>query len=940
MSTNDQLLFRLHYHTQFIDIFIYLFVTSAFRWDQRIFVLLIGDMQVQDMHPQLKALCEVTGGAYMKIQSVSALSKLMTKMYPPRPKACSIPDPLKLPNMPASPHPTESTNNLLMKNVFVNGGPICCFESMDANEGRKPSLHRAMLMFAGSCEQTRWILNPTQSENATSTVQQPVWCIPEIFFPSKKLDTLPPRPSQPLLHYSRSYQAVGCPVFDPMYVMKALHHLDQQHVSIHQLLVDSGDSPPPIANRMLQRDVYVTEWLGGNESEQKMSGTNESGAPRTVAGKEHFPVCVRGAGRPTVSGEGDDNILNIGILHVPQIWNRLKELESKAQKSRAVPSNLSTLTLLPPDPHILIPLLIRIADMELRALKKNKEKGASSRPGATADFIKKSHSVLKAVHVDDQWKSDFRGWLFRLPPYYFPAIRRVLRPFLPPSVLSLLSPDGQESLPLLCFSRTCLEKIKAGEKANKDGNDWLRSIERDLSQRGKAPMVAINAKVGNDLQQKALPLSFGYGQYDPRMSEYSYKSSLRDMPPPWKENINETPVDANGVQLSAMGILGELPSSCLLPYYESRRRWIFGGTGLTTQGLHVEGVNNDGVNTQHYSASHTVEDEPLIALACVGANTVNETSITTMGDFRERLHWSRAPLTGYGGSNATGSSITTAADGSPTYSCDDDFFPMQFFDSKTGEFVDNPQIRARARVMIHFGNPFEEKRGGSIVPEKYASQRPPSHVGENGQPNTPPGSPPHDAYESVEDEGEGEAAFTSKRPASPPRGPRHELSLKRRKSSSEAKSQMEATLKQHPPPPPPPPRPLKTGDNLASPYTKGTNAHESSSPQTRPQHPPSKPAQPSPLQSGMAKPAPPKRNNIEELQPPQHQAQPAKTQAPAVSDALNAAQLQNPDVKPQVSLPPGWICAWSKSQKRWYFFNTNTNKSVWEYQNNFEGNSK
>jgi hypothetical protein len=32
-----------------------------------------------------------------------------------------------------------------------------------------------------------------------------------------------------------------------------------------------------------------------------------------------------------------------------------------------------------------------------------------------------------------------------------------------------------------------------------------------------------------------------------------------------------------------------------------------------------------------------------------------------------------------------------------------------------------------------------------------------------------------------------------------------------------------------------------------------------------------------------------------------------------------------------VDLPPGWICVWSKSQKRWYFFDTKTNKSVWKW---------
>jgi hypothetical protein len=36
-------------------------------------------------------------------------------------------------------------------------------------------------------------------------------------------------------------------------------------------------------------------------------------------------------------------------------------------------------------------------------------------------------------------------------------------------------------------------------------------------------------------------------------------------------------------------------------------------------------------------------------------------------------------------------------------------------------------------------------------------------------------------------------------------------------------------------------------------------------------------------------------------------------------------------IKPCVELPSGWMCVWSKSQKRWYFFDTKTNKSVWKW---------
>jgi WW domain len=41
--------------------------------------------------------------------------------------------------------------------------------------------------------------------------------------------------------------------------------------------------------------------------------------------------------------------------------------------------------------------------------------------------------------------------------------------------------------------------------------------------------------------------------------------------------------------------------------------------------------------------------------------------------------------------------------------------------------------------------------------------------------------------------------------------------------------------------------------------------------------------------------------------------------------------LDDESSRPDVALPTGWMCVWSKSQKRWYFFDTKTNKSVWNW---------
>ena len=331
---------------------------------------------------------------------MSSFSNLLARLSPPQPKPCSLPDPLRV----SSVSEESIHSNLEVQNTacFVNGGPIVVCQAFERDIGpnNMPSLHRAMLLFAGSCEQTRWLLKSTISpENMEmqSIIQTPVWPFPESFYPSRKLDTLPPRPSQPLIHYSRNYQAVGSPFFDPMFVMKALHRLDQLHASIRQQLVDLGENPPPIINRMLQRDVYICEWLGGSDNAQH-HGSNKTGAPRSTKGREHFPVGVVGAGRPTISSETGENILNIGILHVPSDWVKLKELESNQQMKHQSTMKFATLTLLPPDAHILLPLLIKVAEAELRALNKIKDKGGS-RAGA----------IPKTVHMDDPWKSDFRA---------------------------------------------------------------------------------------------------------------------------------------------------------------------------------------------------------------------------------------------------------------------------------------------------------------------------------------------------------------------------------------------------------------------------------------------------------------------------------------------------------------------------------------------------
>lgn len=157
-----------------------------------------------------------------------------------------------------------------------------------------------------------------------------------------------------------------------MQVIKMLHRLDQLIIANRKLTGQPA--------RLLQRDVYICEWL-----------SSEGGKPIQVSlsqRQEYFPVFCPGAGRPTMSDDGD-NYLNIGILYAPT--------SSSTLSSQAGISRLAFLTMLPPEPHILLPLLVRAAEAEHRVLKK------------AADATKMQKTV---VPLDEHWRSEFQGTPF------------------------------------------------------------------------------------------------------------------------------------------------------------------------------------------------------------------------------------------------------------------------------------------------------------------------------------------------------------------------------------------------------------------------------------------------------------------------------------------------------------------------------------------------
>lgn len=1023
------------------------FYREPFRWDQRIFCLGVGGREGitsnQFLHPHLRALCEVTGGAHMMLRSSASLGQstdvLLKLIAPPKPRDLPIPDPLRLQAVHV---PTVGANG-----TFVAGGPVCCFQALesDLDTGQAPPKHRALILFV---PQERSSAQPSQGNvDPQDVFTPPTWCIPESYFPSRKLDALPPRPSQPHLLFSRYPARLGSKSFDPNAVMKALNRLDQLVIAIKRATSGAVGNTQPV--KLLNRDVYICEWVSQDGKPAK--------GPSSTHGAEYFPVIVSGAGRPVLSEEG--NLFNIGILHVPSSTSTLaSSLTSGAR--------LSTLTLLPPEPHILLPLLIRAADAEHRAVKKvmaSESKDAASKGGSSTGLLQKQQSAARAVHLDEHWRNEFRAYLYRLPPYYQNCLKRSLRNVLPTSAHSLLNSDGTEgALASQCFSKTCLQKIRNAEQITRETNERLERQEEELRWRGmhtfeqlvkqEQPQQQPNKRWQNEQSaeaSKGSPSSIGYGKYDPRSTTDSFLAALRNMPPPWRAGTAQkqkerkrdnnssngtsrdttstnaassatasvsagtstnTINDGNGKHKNTVEVLGDLPSSCLMAFYESRRRWVFGGSGVSTRGLFVDGVHNDGSNVQRCGAQRKPYDESLLSFSKVGVSQFNSTTTTKMGDYRERLLWSRAPVVGYGSNDSVGVSVTTAANGSPTWSVDDDAMPMTFFDARTGEFVDSVQARVRSRLMVNFGNPYKDRRADSLIPERFLSQCPSAKKGiqddEENSPMTPPGSPPHDNFSTTE--GEGEAVFAGK-----PLGkktPRKSNSwgddqevkqlmpqAKKQKMDPSVANDAVPTMdkpkdekgpvvphKQQPPPPPPPKGDKRPDDRPSGPSKTAPPPPPKSSPGTTPPPPPKggqakhpgrnpPPGRPRPPRPGMppqqkgnppppgpptgsgpglsrSKPPPPPRQTSHGKAGTTKQGNPPVPgggggSSSSSSGAAAAAgvkrkpnpsasapiDMQSPDKKPNVDLPAGWMCVWSKSQRRWYFFDTRTNKSVWQW---------
>ncbi|KAG7356165.1 hypothetical protein IV203_000851 [Nitzschia inconspicua] len=916
------------------------FYQEPFRWDQRIFALGVGDKDggtsTQYLHPQLRTLCEVTGGSHMMLthSTLSQCSDILVKLLaPPRPHNLPLVDPIDFPITPTA--LVKGANG-----TFVNGGPVCAFQAFESDDetGKPPTKNRAMLLVVHSRD----------------------------IFPIDKAGDDASKTSRAQLAIFQISFSPRIQMFEAHAVMKLLQKLDQITLASRKLSIPNASAFNQ-QSRFLKRDVYICEWIS-------VEGKGATG-PVNPPGMEYFPVLVTGAGRPNLSS-GELSFLSIGILHVPAGTTSLTSSLSSGVR-------ISTLTLLPPEPHILIPILIRAAEAEHRALKKAAT-GSTTMPCLSQ---KQALSISRNVQLDENWRKELQAYMFRLPPYYQNAIKRSLRAVLPASAHSALNSE-EFSHPNLIqyYSKECQQKIRNAEQMAKATNERLERQEAELRRRG-VPTGESASRTDQQYFSKQHPSTgqdqtdaegcsptIKYGHYDPRSSIESYLAALPSIPAPWKSNgkprkISKKTSDAENPDYavghsttkknqSAADTVQDLPAKCLMAFYESRRRWLFGGSGLATRGLYVEGVNNDGSNAQRCDAKRDIMNESLLSFAGVGVSQLNSTTTAKMGDYRERLLWSRAPVVGSGANDSMGVSATTSQNGAPIWSVDDDAMPVAFFDPRTGVFADSVQARVRSRLFVNFGNPYKDKRADSLIPEQFLGQRPKLRT-ENEEdigPLVPPTSPPHDSYAASE--GEGEAVFASAGMPNSRRSPR----------KSPSRNDDDSTEREHPSkrlktdsndcsisndkkiaskPPPPPPSKCKTNEGGLSntpvapppPPRRQTSAPPPPPPkqaqerklslsrnQSRPP-PPSTTTSTAPTGSQTKRPplpsnGPPSTSSSKPLPIQRSDSAPSKVQLPAPPSAErvrstsqggqigpppDGLDMQSPDKKPNVNLPPGWI---------------------------------
>ena len=174
---------------------------EPFRWDQRFFCIHVNSSK-NSIQSSLRALCDVTGGGYIPINNVNkcnAIVDLVMKQISPV-KNLPLMDPVSLYIQQKQQMPNQPMNT--KPGAFVNGGPVCTFSKLDNTQN---TIYRAMLLHVPPKQVVDHVLASKPCFNFVTPSLTSTWCIPEAYFPNKKMDVLPPRTAQPLLSYTKNF---------------------------------------------------------------------------------------------------------------------------------------------------------------------------------------------------------------------------------------------------------------------------------------------------------------------------------------------------------------------------------------------------------------------------------------------------------------------------------------------------------------------------------------------------------------------------------------------------------------------------------------------------------------------------------------------------------------------------------------------------------------
>ena len=130
----------------------------------------------------------------------------------------------------------------------------------------------------------------------------------------------------------------------------------------------------------------------------------------------------------------------MGYLHVPHpnANTNGNNIGGDNGNNNVVP----TLTILPPKPDVLLPLLLAAVTQENKV---NKWDGLHDGPTPNQQqALMMQQQSTKHVQLNDSWKADFRAYLFSIPAYYKFYMKRYIKPLLPRSVAAMVNSVGGE----------------------------------------------------------------------------------------------------------------------------------------------------------------------------------------------------------------------------------------------------------------------------------------------------------------------------------------------------------------------------------------------------------------------------------------------------------------------------------------------------------------